>query len=105
MEAFTGGSWCRCASTPVGPSGSPPTCPTVLPPCPPSSTAPNANVAWPSRTRTAWKGLLRGFDVTDDDTGVTHRLRVAYIWSSGEAASVADACQPALLAHLDIPLP
>ena len=50
----------------------------------------------PQHTRTMWKGLLRGFDVADDDTGVTHRLRVAYIWSSEEAASVADARDRAL---------
>ena len=50
----------------------------------------------PEHARTVWKGLLRGFDVVDDDTGATHRLRAAYIWSSEEAASVADARDRAL---------
>jgi hypothetical protein len=50
----------------------------------------------PADQRTVWKGLLRGFDVNDEDTGITHRLRVAYIWSSEEAASVADARERAL---------
>jgi hypothetical protein len=50
----------------------------------------------PADQRTVWKGLLRGFDVNDDDTGATHRLRVAYIWSSEEAASVAEARERAL---------
>jgi len=50
----------------------------------------------PEHARTVWKGLLRGVDVVDDDTGHTHQLRVAYIWSSEEAASVGDARQRAL---------
>ena len=50
----------------------------------------------PEHARTVWKGLLRGFDVVDDDTATTHQLRVAYIWSSEEAASVADARDRAL---------
>lgn len=50
----------------------------------------------PAEQRTVWKGLLRGFDVDDEDTGATHRLRVAYIWSSEQAASVADARERAL---------
>lgn len=50
----------------------------------------------PAERRTVWKGVLRGFDVDDDDTGATHHLRVAYIWSSEEAASVADARDRAL---------
>ena len=40
--------------------------------------------------------MLRERDIADDDTGATHRLRIAYIWSSEEAASVADARQRAL---------
>ncbi len=44
----------------------------------------------PPGRRTVWKGLLRALPVTDRD-GTTHDLRVAYIWSSEEAASVADA--------------
>jgi transposase len=42
------------------------------------------------KARTTWKGLLRNFPVTDSD-GVRHYLRVAYIWSSEEQASVKDA--------------
>ena len=49
----------------------------------------------PAERRTVWKGLLRPFPVTDDDTG-HHDLRVAYIWSSEEAASVAQARERAL---------
>src|SRR5262249_23375565 len=45
----------------------------------------------PESQRTTWKGLLRHRDIADDDTGATHRLRIAYIWSSEEAASVAQA--------------
>jgi hypothetical protein len=45
--------------------------------------------------RTVWKGLLRERQVDDPDTG-QHRLRIAYIWSSEEAASVAEARQRAL---------
>ena len=40
--------------------------------------------------------MLREQDIADDDTGATHRLRIAYIWSSEEAASVADARDRAL---------
>jgi transposase len=46
--------------------------------------------------RTRWRGLLRDYPVTDPDTGASHDLRVAYIWSSEEAASVAHARQRAL---------
>ena len=49
----------------------------------------------PAKRRTRWKGLLGGFPVTASD-GTTHDLRVAYIWSSEEAASVADARRRAL---------
>jgi hypothetical protein len=49
----------------------------------------------PQGARTVWKGVL-GDKQVDDDTGATHRLRIAYIWSSEEAASVADARQRAL---------
>ena len=45
----------------------------------------------PADQRTRWKGVLRDREVVDDDTGHTHRLRIAYIWSSEEAASVAHA--------------
>ncbi len=44
----------------------------------------------PPQKRTVWKGVLRPFPVADGD-GDTHHLRVGYIFSSEEAASVADA--------------
>lgn len=50
----------------------------------------------PEHERTVWTGVLREQDIADDDTGATHRLRIAYIWSSEEAASVADARERAL---------
>lgn len=50
----------------------------------------------PPDQRTCWRGLLRGYPVTDPDSGQRHQLRVAYIWSSEEAASVADARERAL---------
>ena len=50
----------------------------------------------PAEQRTVWKGVLRDREVADDDTGATHRLRIAYIWSSEEATSVADARDRAL---------
>ncbi len=50
----------------------------------------------PEDQRTVWKGVLCERDITNDDTAATHRLRIAYIWSSEEAASVADARQRAL---------
>ena len=50
----------------------------------------------PADQRTVWKGVLRDREVADDDTGATHRLRIAYIWSSEEATSVADARDRAL---------
>jgi len=46
--------------------------------------------------RTRYRGALRPFHVTDPDTGQRHRLRVAYIWSSEEANSVADGRERAL---------
>ncbi len=45
--------------------------------------------------RTQWKGLLAPFPVTAED-GTSHELRVAYIWSSEEARSVADGRERAL---------
>jgi transposase len=50
----------------------------------------------PEHQRTVFKGVLRERQVTDDDTGATHRLRIAYVWSSEEAASVAEARERAL---------
>ena len=52
----------------------------------------------PEDRRTRYRGLLREVEVThpDPDIATRHRLRLAYIWSSEEAASVADARQRAL---------
>jgi hypothetical protein len=50
----------------------------------------------PDDQRTVWKGALRDREVLDEDTGRIHRLRIAYIWSSEEAVSVADARERAL---------
>jgi hypothetical protein len=50
----------------------------------------------PQTEHTRYRGLLCPFEVTDPDTGQTHRLRTAYIWSSQEAASVADGRERAL---------
>jgi hypothetical protein len=50
----------------------------------------------PPGKRTTWKGLLRPFPVTSEDTGARHDLQAAYIWSSEEAASVAAAREHAL---------
>ena len=49
----------------------------------------------PASRRTAWKGLLRPFPVTDQH-GARHDLHAAYIWSSEEAASVRQARERAL---------
>jgi transposase len=46
--------------------------------------------------RTRYRGALRPFAVTDPDTGQPKAFRVAYIWSSEEARSVADGRQRAL---------
>ncbi len=50
----------------------------------------------PEHERTVFKGVLREHDIADDDTGATHRLRIAYIWSSEEAAAVAAGRERAL---------
>lgn len=52
--------------------------------------------------RTRWCGVLRAFPVTDPATQDRHDLRVAYIWSSEEATSVADARERALTKAEDI---
>jgi Domain of unknown function (DUF4277)/Transposase DDE domain len=52
----------------------------------------------PDADRTHWRGLLRPYPVTDPDTKNHHDLRVAYIWSSEEATSVATARARALTA-------
>jgi hypothetical protein len=51
----------------------------------------------PPQQRTVWRGLLRDWQVTDPATNTACDLRVAYIWSSEEAASVAQARQRALV--------
>src|SRR6266705_5224322 len=50
----------------------------------------------PPGKRTTWKGLLRPFPVTSEDTGARHDLRAACIWSSEQAATVAAARERAL---------
>jgi len=50
----------------------------------------------PEVERSVYTGLLRPFHLTDPDTGRQHRLRVAYIWSSEEAASVREGRERAL---------
>lgn len=51
----------------------------------------------PPAQRTRYRGALRDWDVVDPATGRPHRLRVAFIHSSEEHASVADARQRALV--------
>jgi len=46
--------------------------------------------------RTRWRGLLTALPTTDPKHGSSHDLQVAYIWSSEEATSVADARERAL---------
>jgi transposase len=50
----------------------------------------------PASRRSRYKGALRPFEAVDPDTGETRRWRVAYIWSSEEAASVAEGRERAL---------
>ncbi|HEX5995457.1 MAG TPA: DUF4277 domain-containing protein, partial [Jiangellales bacterium] len=50
----------------------------------------------PPARRTRYRGALRDWEVTDPDTGTLHHFRVAYIWSSEEARSVAEARERAL---------
>jgi transposase len=50
----------------------------------------------PPRRRTRYRGALRPFPVVDPDTGETRSWRVAYVWSSEEQASVAEARERAL---------
>lgn len=52
----------------------------------------------PARRRTRYRGALREFPVTDPESGQQRTFRVAYIWSSEEATSVADARERALTA-------
>jgi hypothetical protein len=55
----------------------------------------------PAHARPTWKGLLRERAVTNPATGARHQLRVAYIWSSEQAQSVAQARERALIAAED----
>jgi transposase len=50
----------------------------------------------PDSRRTRYRGALRPFEAVDPETGATRRWRVAYIWSSEEAASVAEGRERAL---------
>jgi transposase len=50
----------------------------------------------PAHRRTHYRGALRDWNLTDPDTGTVHRFRVAYIHSSEEARSVAEARERAL---------
>ena len=50
----------------------------------------------PAHRRTRYRGALRDWEITDPTTDTVHRFRVAYIWSSEEARSVAEARQRAL---------
>ncbi len=45
----------------------------------------------PPPRRTRYRGALRPWSVTDPTSGETRQFRIAYIWSSEEQASVADA--------------
>jgi transposase len=50
----------------------------------------------PPERRTRWRGQLVDYPVTDPSEATHHDLRVAYIWSSEEATSVAEARERAL---------
>jgi transposase len=50
----------------------------------------------PAHKRTRYRGALRNVDIPDLKTDAVHRFRVAYIWSSEEARSVAEARERAL---------
>lgn len=50
----------------------------------------------PPERRTRWRGLLRPYPTIDPKHGSSHDLQVAYIWSSEEAGSVAQARERAL---------
>jgi hypothetical protein len=63
---------------------------------PPLSYCSNRERRLPEHARTVFKGALGQQDIDDPNTGCTHRLRVAYIWSSEEASSVAEARERAL---------
>ena len=71
-------------------AGSSPTCGGLDHAARPRPLRRSANSTCPPPSAPATEALLRDFEVTDPDTGTRHQLRVAYIWSSEEAASVAD---------------
>jgi transposase len=50
----------------------------------------------PADKRARYRGALRALAVTDPETGEHHCFRVAYVWSSEEACSVAEARERAL---------
>ena len=50
----------------------------------------------PAHRRTRYRGALRDWVVTDPKTETVHHFRIAYIWSSEEARSVAEARERAL---------
>ena len=50
----------------------------------------------PAAERTRYRGTLRAWELTDPETGAARRFRVAYIWSSEEARSVAEGRERAL---------
>lgn len=50
----------------------------------------------PAARRTRYRGTLRAWELTDPETGAQRRFRVAYIWSSEEARSVAEGRERAL---------
>jgi hypothetical protein len=50
----------------------------------------------PARLRTRYRGALRPFEVEDPESGELRRFRLAYVWSSEEARSVAEGRERAL---------
>lgn len=50
----------------------------------------------PANKRARYRGTIRPLAVTDPETGEKHSFRVAYVWSSEEASSVAEARERAL---------
>jgi len=50
----------------------------------------------PTDKRSCYRGAIRPLIVTDPETSEPHRFRVAFVWSSEEASSVADARERAL---------
>ena len=82
-------SWCRCAS--LAASGTA-TSNDVGPAAPrPVDYVSRREAHLPPPRRTRYRGALRPWSVTDPTSGETRQFRIAYIWSSEEQASVADA--------------